>query len=69
MAETRRVPILLARRLEYELPSDLELIGIVQREGVEAVRIRFSRGRTTLDLPLTYDALDKLRKALVDPSP
>ena len=69
MAENRRVPIMLARRLEYELPTDLEFVGFVQREGVEAVRIRFSRGRTSLDLPLTYDALDKLRKALVDPSP
>ena len=43
MAENRRVPIMLARRLEYELPADLEWVGIVHREGAEGIRIRFSR--------------------------
>ena len=64
MAENRRVPIMLARPLEYELPTDLELVGIVQREGQEAIRLRFSRGRASLDLPLTREALAQLREAL-----
>jgi hypothetical protein len=64
MIGTERQLQLAARQCRYNLPEDLEFVGLAAPQGREIIRIRFSRGRgTTLDLPLSAETL----AALVQP--
>jgi hypothetical protein len=57
--ETHRVS--LAQPYHYELPDDLVFEGLAAPRGKELIRLRFSRRRgTTIDLPLSADALEGL---------
>jgi hypothetical protein len=47
------------------LPDDLEFAGLVEPQGKEIIRIRFSRGRGTIvDIPLLAETLASLAYVL-----
>jgi len=54
------------RSCRYTVPDDLTFVGLVRAEGAKTTSIRFVRDRhgTTLDIPLSAEALADLIHAL-----
>jgi hypothetical protein len=65
MAIRSRRDVLLTLPDHYDLPTDLEFVGLSRGRGTGIIRIRFRRGHaTTLDIPLSAKTLADLVQAI-----